>query len=52
MTTQEFEALRKQAYEQMQKSMENATTDNQKRQILRNYNEYMRTLRSEYEWNL
>ena len=51
MTKQEFETLRKQAYENMQKSMEHAS-DSQKRQILRNYNEYMRTLRSEYEWNL
>ena len=50
MTKQEYEELRKQAYEQMQKSMENATTDNQKRQILRNYNEYMRNLRSLKEW--
>ena len=51
MTKQEFEALRKQAYEQMNRSMENATTDTQKKQILRNYNEQMRMLRSTYEWN-
>lgn len=51
MDKQEFEMLRERAYEKMQKMMENATTDSQRRKILNDYNEYMRYLRSNFEWS-